>query len=351
MRALTVAPGTARSARVEEMPAPTADDDEVLVGGIAVGVCGTDREIVDGAYGSAPPGRDRLVLGHESLGRVIDAPDGSELSVDDLVVGIVRRPDPEPCAACAVGQWDMCRNGRYTEHGIKERDGFAAERYALPIGGALAVPVRLGDAAVLVEPASIVAKAWDHIDHVGGRAAWFPERVLVTGAGPIGLLAALFATQRGYDVHVLDIVTSGPKPKLVRALGATYHHGSVTDACSGADIVVECTGVGELVAEVLTCTAPAGIVCLTGMSSGEHHLQLDVAGVNRELVLQNDVVFGSVNANAGHYRMAIDALARADPDWLRRLITRSVPLQTWESALEQYEGDVKVVIDLTDAAS
>jgi len=86
----------------------------VLVETLAVGVCGTDLEIISGAYGWAPPGHDRLVLGHESLGRVLDAPAGAAVVAGDLVVGIVRRPDPVPCANCAVGEWDFCRNGKYT---------------------------------------------------------------------------------------------------------------------------------------------------------------------------------------------------------------------------------------------
>jgi threonine dehydrogenase-like Zn-dependent dehydrogenase len=346
VRALTVLPGTADSARLDDLPEPAPGADELLVAGSAVGVCGTDREIAAGAYGWAPPGRDRLVLGHESLGRVLEAPEGSSFSPGDLVVGIVRRPDPVPCAACAVGQWDMCRNGRYTEHGIKELDGFTAERYVLAADAAVAVPEVLGELAVLVEPASIVAKAWDHIERIGARAAWAPRRVLVTGAGPIGLLAALVAVQRGYDVHVLDLVAEGPKPALVRDLGATYHSGSAAEACGGADVVVECTGVGELVFEVLTCTAPAGIVCLTGVSSGGHLLRVDAGALNRELVLENDLVFGSVNANAAHYRAAVEALAGADARWLARLITRRVPLSEWRSALERRADDVKVVIAL-----
>ena len=119
MRGLTVRPGVAGSARVEEVAAPRPEDGAVLVDTLAVGVCGTDLEIAAGEYGEAPAGEDRLVLGHESLGRVREAPPGSGLAEGDLVVGIVRQPDPVPCPSCAVGEWDMCRNGRYTEHGIK----------------------------------------------------------------------------------------------------------------------------------------------------------------------------------------------------------------------------------------
>jgi len=119
----------------------------------------------------------------------------------------------------------------------------------------------------------------------------------------------------------------GPKPALVADLGAAYHRGPTGEACAEADVVIECTGVGRLVFEVLACTAPAGIVCLTGVSSGGRDLRVDAASLNRELVLENDVVFGSVDANAGHYRAGVDALARADAGWLARLVTRRVPLE------------------------
>src|SRR4051812_26349967 len=118
MRALTVVPGQSGSARLDDVPEPPAGDGPVLVEVMAIGVCGTDHEIVGGRYGWAPPGRDRLILGHESLGRVAEAPGNSGLEPGDLVVGIVRRPDPVPCPNCAVDEWDMCRNGRYTERGI-----------------------------------------------------------------------------------------------------------------------------------------------------------------------------------------------------------------------------------------
>ena len=131
MRAITVSPGIANSARLDDVPEPPLSDGAVLVRTVALGVCGTDREIISGGYGYAPPGQQRLVLGHESLGEVEAAPAESGLAPGDLVVGIVRRPDPVPCPACAVGEWDMCRNGRYTERGIKERHGYGVERFRI----------------------------------------------------------------------------------------------------------------------------------------------------------------------------------------------------------------------------
>jgi threonine dehydrogenase-like Zn-dependent dehydrogenase len=206
----------------------------------------------------------------------------------------------------------------------------------------------LRDVGVLMEPTSIVAKAWDHIDRIGNRAWFAPQRVLVTGAGPIGLLAALLGAQRGLDVHVLDRNETGIKPELVEALGATYHSTDVEEVSRVAppDIVVEATGVPDVVFDAVAHNAAAGIVCLTGVSPAGEELQVDGGRLNRDMVLQNDVVFGSVNANLHHYGLAADALAQADRPWLERMITRRVPLDRFSEALEKRPGDVKVVVDL-----
>jgi threonine dehydrogenase-like Zn-dependent dehydrogenase len=348
MRALTVVPMQAGSAEVSELPEPSAAPGELLVDGVALGVCGTDREIVAGEYGWAPPGRERLVLGHESLGRVREAPAGSGFAAGDLVVGVVRRPDPAPCVACARGEFDMCRNGGYTERGIKELDGYCAERWTVEAGYAVKLDPRLERVGVLMEPTTVVAKAWDQIERIGARGVFEPRRALVTGAGPIGLLAALLGVQRGLDVHVLDRVTDGPKPEIVAALGATYHSTDVATVAAAArpDVVVEATGVGRLVFDSMEHTAPAGIVCLTGVSPAGRDLTVDAGSLNRELVLENDVVFGSVNANLRHYALAAEALAQADIGWLESLITRRVPLERFDAALEAEPDDVKVVIEL-----
>ncbi|MFV2171664.1 glucose 1-dehydrogenase [Actinomadura sp. LOL_016] len=348
MRALTVLPGQPGSLSVTDVPDPEPGPDELLVEGLAVGVCGTDREIAAGEYGWAPPGRDRLVIGHESLGRVRHAPSGGGFSPGDLVVGVVRRPDPEPCGACAHGEFDMCRNGRYTERGIKEIDGYASELWRVETGYAVTLDPRLADVGMLMEPATVVAKAWEQVERVGSRAWFEPRTALVTGAGSIGLLAALLGVQRGLDVHVLDRVADGPKPGLVADLGATYHHDGLDAAVRAArpDVVIEATGVGELVFGAIGSTATYGVVCLTGVSPSGRNLTLDAGTLNRDIVLENDAIVGSVNANLRHYAAAADALAKADLDWLGRLITRRVPLDAFADAFDSRGEDVKVVLTL-----
>jgi glucose 1-dehydrogenase len=349
MRALTVAPGIANSARVEDVPEPPASDGSVLVRALVLGVCGTDREIVSGDYGWAPPGQKRLVIGHESLGVVQEAPADSGFKPGDLVVGIVRRPDPVPCPCCAVGEWDMCRNGRYTERGIKERNGYGSDFFRIEPEFLIKLDPALGMNGVLVEPTSVVAKAWDQTDRIGQRSrAWAPKTLLVTGAGPIGLLAALIGAQRGLDVHVLDHHESLEKKTIVRELGGTFHLENLAELSDlKPDVLMECTGAPAVVRDAFGRTASGGIVCLVGVSAPGHDLPVDVGRLNRTMVLDNDTVFGSVNANRKHYEDAVAVLERADKQWLGRLVTRRVPVEQWTLSLTRQPDDIKVVVDFT----
>ncbi|MDQ1333555.1 MAG: glucose 1-dehydrogenase [Thermodesulfobacteriota bacterium] len=347
MKAITVETKKPGTARLEDIPEPDAREGSVLVEAIAVGVCGTDVEIVEGKYGWTPRGKTRLVLGHESLGRVVDPGPSGALRKGDLVVGIVRRPDPVPCPNCAVGEWDMCRNGQYTERGIKEIDGFMSERWRIEPEYAIRVDLSLGILAVLLEPTTVITKALEQVMAVGQRSFWEPKTLLVTGAGPIGLLAAAVARLSGIEVHVLDRVETGLKPELVGALGATYHSGSVLDLGFEPDVIVECTGVGSVIAESIQKIGAGGIVCLAGVGAGgiASRAVADVAAV---VVLKNNVLVGSVNANKRHWYKASERLARLDRKWLSRLITRYEKPENFKQALERQPDDIKVVIQFSD---
>jgi glucose 1-dehydrogenase len=345
MKAVTVEPGRAGSVRYEEVAEPDPLAGPILVEALAVGICGTDVEITSGQYGWASPGRERLILGHESLGRVIDPGTRTGLQVGDLIVGIVRRPDPVPCPNCAVGEWDMCRNGQYTERGIKELDGFMSERWRIEPGYFTKLDPSLGLLGVLLEPTSVVAKAWELVGAMRARAFWEPRRVLITGAGPIGMLAALIGTQHGLDVHVLDRVTEGAKPELVKHLGAMYHAGAVADLDFEPDVIIECTGAGPVIVESIRKVGAGGVVCLTGVGSGGKPSDYAPADVAQHAVLQNNVVLGSVNANRRHFYRAAEALAAADRGWLAQLITRRVPPENIADAVARGADDIKVVVD------
>lgn len=195
----------------------------------------------------------------------------------------------------------------------------------------------------------MVVKAWEHTERIGRRATWAPKSVLVTGAGPIGLFAALLGVQRGLDVHVLDLVQEGSKPDLVRALGATYSSSPVQELDLEPDVVLECTGVPAVVSAVLGGTGRNGIVCLAGVSSPGKRSEVDLGALNREIALENDVVFGSVNANRRHYEAAAAVLAQADPAWLGDVVRRAVPLDDFKEALVAWPDDVKTVLTFGEA--
>lgn len=350
MRVLTVSPDEPHSLRVEDIEEPQPRRDQLLVTGLAVGVCATDREIVAGQYGTPPPGRSRLVVGHESLGRVRTAPAGSGFTGGDLVVGVVRRPDPEPCPACARGEFDMCRNALFTERGIGGLDGYAAESWTIEPEFCVHVDQSLGHLGVLLEPASVVVKAWEQVYAVGGRSWFEPASVLVTGAGPVGLLAALLGIQRGLDVHVLDQSSSGPKPALVEGLGAIYHRGAVEKVLHKVrpDVIIEATGAPSVVTAILESVGPYRVTCLAGLPATGGTTAVSLASAIRDIVLGNNAIVGSINANLRHYQIAAEALAGADRSWLRGMVSRRVPLRDAQDAFRPREDDVKVVIDLEE---
>jgi threonine dehydrogenase-like Zn-dependent dehydrogenase len=341
---VSVVPGRPETATVEERPDPGPAEGAVLVDGLLMGVCGTDVEIVKDGYGVPPAGARTLVLGHESLGRVREAPPDSGLAAGDLVAGVVRRPDG--CPACADDQWDMCLTGNYVERGIKGADGYGATAWRADPHFLVKLDPSLGDLGVLLEPTSVVAKAWEQVDRIGRRAFWDPQRVLVTGPGPIGLLAALLGVQRGLEVTVVGRSGEGIKPELVRRLGATYTTQKVPELDLRPDVVIECTGAGQLVLDCVGQAGPNAVVALVGIEADEGTVPAALTRLNKDMVLGNKVAFGSVNAALRHHAQAADALAGADRDWLGQLITRRVPLDRWPDALGKGRDDVKVVVDL-----
>ncbi len=356
MQTVVITPGRFGSDRLVELPDPSPGEGEVLVEVLAVGVDGTDDELVSGAYGEAPAGEEQLVIGHESLGRVRE-PAGN-LRAGQLVAAIVRRPDPVPCLNCAHGEWDYCLNGRYTERGIKGRHGFLAEYYTEHPEYLVAVPEELAAAGMLVEPTTIAEKALEQVDTIQRRLTWQPRRALVTGAGPIGLLAAALLARRDLEVIVYDKAQSGPKLGLAAALGARYVQADrfplghdLAGAVGPIDLAIEATGFSPLGFRLLDTIGPNGVAVLTGVSGGARRSELPVDHLNLETVLHNKVLVGTVNADRANFEAAVRdlaAVAERWPGWLDRLITRRVPLQRYPEALRRGPEDVKVVIDIAE---
>ncbi len=355
MKAFVVSPRRAGSGHLTELPDPKPAPDQALVRVLAVGVDGTDRELMRGEYGEAPPGEDRRIIGHESLGRVVSAPNG-DLQAGQLVVAIVRRPDPLPCANCAAGEWDMCLNGLYTERGIKGAHGFLAELYTEDPRYLVPVPDSLAGVAVLVEPLSIVEKAVEQIQRIQSRLVWAPRRALVLGAGTIGALATLLLRLQGLDVFLYSRGDGGRGRQVAETAGAVYLSADVQPLdhalareIGPLDIIIEATGYGPLAFDAMHAAGANGVICLTGVSGGRRTLSIDSDHLNLEMVLTNKVMFGTVNANRRHFERGVLDLQAIEARWpglAERMITRRVPLAHFSPGDLERPDELKVVVDV-----
>ncbi len=354
--AIHVTPGTPHSARIGEEPCFAPGEGEIALKVLRCGICGTDTEIAQGLYGASPPGEDHLVPGHESLCEVEDiGPGVTGISPGDLVVPIVRRPCPEACDPCSRGRWDMCLTGHYAERGISRLHGMLRERLTDDAEHCVVLPARLREVGVLLEPLSIVEKAIEETMRIQTRTGVPLRRALVTGAGPIGLLAALALRSRGLDVAVLDQRPDGsPKARIAQAAGARYIDDTnqpLERAAAGMafDLVLEAGGYAPLVFRALRRLGRNGAMVLTGVTAGHHTIELDVAALNQEMVLENQVLIGSVNAARQHYEAAVrDLSAWQDslPGLAERLITAQYPLASFEDALKKDPDGIKSVVEV-----
>jgi threonine dehydrogenase-like Zn-dependent dehydrogenase len=335
---------------------------------LEVGICGTDKEICAFEYGTPPAGSPYLVLGHESLGEVVEVGAGvSRVRPGDLVVTMVRRPCPhDDCPACRARRQDFCVTGDFTERGIKEAHGFLTEAVVDDEWYMNVVPRELRDVAVLTEPLTIAEKALAEVRKVQQRLPWAfmnPEtgagrrhRALVLGAGPVGLLGAMALLVAGFDTYVYSRTpTPNPKADLVQSLGATYISSEtepverMAERVGSIDLIYEAVGASSLAFEVMPYLGINGVFIFTGVPGRKAPIQVDTDRIMRNLVLQNQVVFGTVNAGRDAYEAAIRDLTAFQQRWpaaVRALITGRYPMDATRDLVTGKEGGIKNVIAL-----
>ena len=351
MQALVLRPGEAGTTTVADMPAPEPGAGQVLVRPVEVGVCGTDREISEGWFGIPPAGEERLILGHELLGRV--AADGHGFARGDLVTATVRRSCGH-CGACAAQAPDACETGDYSEHGITRLHGFAAELAVVDAEHVVAVPEALGGLGVLAEPASICARAIRHAHAVGGRQPWRPGRALVFGAGAIGMLCTAFLRLEGLDVWTTALGPAGSeKALLVAECGARYVPAPETPASAlaaetgGFDVVIVAAGDAQLSLDALGLLRRNGVAILLGIDGHDRDVTLPGPVIGVEAVLGNRALLGSVNANLVDWHAAVEGLEAARrrwPDALDRFVGLRTGLDDFAAAFAF--GGVKATLAL-----
>ena len=352
MQALVVQPGEAHTTRVGEIPAAPVREGEVVVRTLEVGVCGTDREISDGIFGVAPEGDDLLVLGHEFLGAV--ERDGHGFRRGDLVTAIVRRSCSH-CFACSEGAPDSCLTGDYVERGITRLHGFARELVAEDPAQLIRVPPSLGRLGVLVEPASVCERGIRHARSIGGRQPWQLQRALVIGAGAIGMLSTYLLRLAGLDVWTAALgPADDPRARLAAASGARYVSTPaqpltvLREEVGGFDLVVEATGDAQVMADSIGMLRRSGVACLLGLDPRRRPVELDGRVIGVDAILENRVVFGSVNANRIDWLAAVESLDRARerwPDVLPELVGLRVPLDRFAEAFDHTGVKATLVLD------
>jgi glucose 1-dehydrogenase len=371
MRAVAMFPSEKRI-RLVDRPRPTLEQDsQVRLRMLEVGVCGTDHEIARFEYGTPPSGEPYLVIGHESLAEVVDVGRAvSRLAPGDLVVTTVRRPCGQPkCRPCQNGRPDFCRTGGYTERGIKGRHGFMTDEVIDDDKNMHLVPKKLADVAVLTEPLTIAEKALIELDSVLTRMPWIdPARAesrgmnaVVLGAGPVGLLGALALLVRGFDtwVYSRESATSD-RAGWVERVGGRYlcsadlPVGDLPKRVDNVDLIYEATGAATLAFAAMPAIGSNGIFIFTGVPGHKAPVTLDGEAVMRNLVLENQLLYGTVNAGPPAFEAAIADLAKFEARWpgpLRELITGRFPPEAITDVLAGEPGAIKSVIRFATPAA
>ena len=320
-----------------------AREGEVLVRTLEVGVCGTDREISEGQFGIAPEGEPLLVLGHEAL--AIVERDGHGFTRGELVTATVRRSCGH-CIACAEGYPDSCLSGDYSERGITRLHGYDRELVAEDPKQLIAIPKSLGRLGVLAEPTSICERGLRHARAIGGRQPWQLERALVIGAGAIGLLATYLLRLADVEVWTASLE---PENELVEQSGAHYAstHDTELSELGKFDLVIEAAGNAQMMAQTLGLLRRSGVACLLGIDPHVQTVELDGRVLGVDTILENRVLFGSVNAHRQDWLAAVTDLDRARERWpeaLEQFVTLRVPLDRFAEAFEHRGGKATLVL-------
>jgi glucose 1-dehydrogenase len=343
VQALVTQPGQTHTTHIEDVPAVEAREGEVLVRTLEVGVCGTDREISEGLFGVAPEGEPLLVLGHEAL--AIVERDGYGFTRGELVTATVRRSCGH-CIACAEGYPDSCLSGDYSERGITRLHGYDRELVAEDPKQLIAIPKSLGRLGVLAEPTSICERGLRHARAIGGRQPWQLERALVIGAGAIGLLTTYLLRLADVEVWTASLE---PENELVEQSGAHYAstHDNDLSELGKFDLVIEAAGNAQMMAQTLGLLRRSGVACLLGIDPRVQTVELDGRVLGVDTILENRVLFGSVNAHRQDWLAAVTDLDRARERWpeaLEQFVTLRVPLDRFAEAFEHRGGKATLVL-------
>lgn len=366
MRAVGVVP-TRKEVRMIDHPTPTVQSaNQVKIRTLDVGICGTDREICTFVYGAPPSGSDYLVLGHEALGEVVEVGPGvKRFKVGDYVVPSVRRPCVDTtCLPCRQDRQDFCSTWRFTERGINQYHGYMTEFFVDEEKFLTFVPKELRDIAVLVEPLTVAEKGLAQVWKTQQRLPWgsgkpgVPPgtglRAVVLGAGPVGILGAMALVVNGFKTFVYSRSKKpNAKAALVESFGAEYissEEVSVDDLgkyVGSIDLIYEAVGVPGITFDVLRVLGINGVYVMTGIPAPKPAIPVAASEIMRNVVLKNQAIVGTVNADSAAFSAAIEDLGTFNKRWpqaIRQLITSRQSIDQYKDLLVGKATGIKNVI-------
>ena len=358
VKAGAVFPAQRRVEIVELEEPKIASSTQVKLRMLEVGVCGTDREICQFHHGTAPDGADYLVLGHESLGEIVEIGPGTRgLRPGDLVVPRVRLACRHvECAACRGGRPDFCTSDGFLERGIKQAHGFMTDFVVDEEEWLHRVPPDLREVAILVEPLTIAEKTMAEIRAVQQRLPFArgAGRAVVLGAGPIGLLGAMALVNAGFEVYIYSReLEPNPRADVAAEIGATYISsqaqsvGQLAAKVGNIDVVYEAIGASQTAFDLLEVLGANGLFCFTGVPRHGQPISLHLDQLLYNLVLKNQAILGAVNAGPDTFEAAIRDLGVFYKRWpraVRSLITGRYPLEEFREPILQPSGIKNIVV-------
>jgi L-iditol 2-dehydrogenase len=322
--------------RIDDVPVPEPGPREVLVEVRAVGVCGSDVHYYE--HGRIGPYvvREPLILGHESGGVIVRQGPGATRHQIGQRVALEPGVPYGACQQCRTGRYNLCAEVRFFAtppvHGAFANYVTIHQDFAFPLPDSVS-----DDAGALIEPLSVGIWACRKARLQGG------ERVLVTGAGPIGLLAMQAALALGATwVTVTDV--NPHRLELARRTGAArtvdLREQPLGDAGVEADVLLECSGHPAALADGIRSLRPAGVAVAVGMGPGEEATIPLALLQNRELTLTGTFRYANI------YPTAIGLVAAGRVD-VEAIVTGHYPLEEAEQALQASRQDpesVKAVV-------
>ncbi|MBI2133088.1 alcohol dehydrogenase catalytic domain-containing protein [Candidatus Woesearchaeota archaeon] len=321
------------------------------------GICGTDIDIIENSLVDSPPGEDKLILGHEAIGKIVETGEQTRFRKGDHVA-LIPRHGCGICAPCKSRRSDFCETGQYTAAGQHKLHGYFSEFFVEEDEYIVKVPEGIVNVAVLAEPFSIVEKALQQVMNAQKRIPTHEFRktkAVVFGMGSVGMSAIALLRNQGIETHVLGRRdNTDAKARLATEFGAKYvdirnkNVNILKEEIGKVDLVIEATGATQMVIDLIELMKRNAIYVFLGIPKGSEELCFNIKGMVHKIVRENLIIMGSVNSQKEHFEVAlkhIEEIHAKKPDAIEKIITNIYHLDEYKLAFSKSrEETIKKII-------